>query len=193
MSKIPELLDLLQEECAEVIQNVSKVRRFGLSNEYLNGEGTQQDALVKEIADMLLLVDLLEAHGLFDGYDLNDLKIGDFVNLERCMSANGRFDGHIVQGHVDITAICKNVINQNGSWEFEFEYPKNKNYLTVEKGSVTVNGVSLTVVKSEANSFSVCIIPFTFEHTNFKNIKPESLVNIEFDVIGKYIRKIMSQ
>jgi riboflavin synthase len=123
--------------------------------------------------------------------NLGELKIGDQVNLERCMPANGRFDGHIVQGHVDTTATCKNVNDLKGSWEFEFEHEASKQNITVEKGSITINGVSLTVVKSTNNSFSVHIIPYTFEHTNFKNIKPGTKVNLEFDIVGKYVSKLM--
>jgi riboflavin synthase len=123
--------------------------------------------------------------------NLGELKIGDQVNLERCMPANGRFDGHIVQGHVDTTATCTKVTDLKGSWEFEFEHALSKQNITVEKGSITINGVSLTVVKSTNSSFSVHIIPYTFEHTNFKNIKPGSKVNLEFDIVGKYVSKLM--
>lgn len=123
--------------------------------------------------------------------NLGELEIGDYVNLERCMPANGRFDGHIVQGHVDTTAVCKNVNDLKGSWEFEFEHEASKQNITVEKGSITINGVSLTVAKSTNNSFSVHIIPYTFEHTNFKNIKPGTKVNLEFDIVGKYVSKLM--
>lgn len=123
--------------------------------------------------------------------NLGELKVGDHVNLERCMPANGRFDGHIVQGHVDTTAVYKSVNDLKGSWEFEFEHEISKQNITVEKGSITINGVSLTVVKSTNNSFSVHIIPYTFEHTNFKNIKPGTKVNLEFDIVGKYVSKLM--
>lgn len=123
--------------------------------------------------------------------NLGELKAGDVVNLERCMPANGRFDGHIVQGHVDTTATCSKVTDLKGSWEFEFEHAVSKQNITVEKGSITINGVSLTVVKSTNNSFSVHIIPYTFEHTNFKNIKPGTKVNLEFDIVGKYVSKLM--
>jgi len=124
--------------------------------------------------------------------NLGQLKTGDLVNLERCMPANGRFDGHIVQGHVDTVAICKNMIDLDGSWEFVFEHEQNKNNITVEKGSITINGVSLTVVKSSDKNFSVHIIPYTFEHTNFKNFKIGSIVNLEFDIIGKYVAKLIN-
>jgi riboflavin synthase len=125
--------------------------------------------------------------------NLGNLKTGNLVNLERCMPANGRFDGHIVQGHVDTTAVCVNIIEQNGSWEFEFEHPDKPEYLTVEKGSITINGVSLTVVKSERTRFSVHIIPYTYEHTNFKNLKINDTVNLEFDIVGKYISKLLKR
>lgn len=125
--------------------------------------------------------------------NLGALGLGDMVNLERCMPANGRFDGHIVQGHIDTTAKCIEINNLNGSWIFVFEYEKNKNNITVEKGSVTINGVSLTVVNSEENIFSVCIIPFTFEHTNFNKIQLGSIVNLEFDIIGKYLKKLLNK
>jgi riboflavin synthase len=123
--------------------------------------------------------------------NLGDLKIDDAINLERCMLMNGRLDGHIVQGHVDCKAICKNIIDKNGSWKFYFEYDENPKHITVEKGSVCVNGVSLTVVGSKINSFSVAIIPYTFENTNFKNLKTGDAVNIEFDIIGKYVARMM--
>ena len=123
--------------------------------------------------------------------NLITLKIGDSINLERSMKLGDRVDGHIVQGHVDQTAVCKNILEANGSWTFTFEYDASLNNITVEKGSVCINGVSLTVVNSKINSFSVCIIPYTFENTNFKNIESGSIVNIEFDILGKYIGKLM--
>ena len=122
---------------------------------------------------------------------LGKLKIHDRVNLERSMLMNGRLDGHIVQGHVDQTATCKDIENKNESWLFTFGYEPVKNNITVEKGSICVNGVSLTVVNSQKNYFSVAIIPYTFENTNFKFFKTGDLVNLEFDVIGKYVARIM--
>jgi riboflavin synthase len=123
--------------------------------------------------------------------NLGELHVGDIVNLERCLKVGDRLDGHIVQGHVDQTAICSSVTETNGSWTFTFEYDASKNNVTVEKGSVCVNGVSLTVVNSKDHSFSVCIIPYTFEHTNFKTIQQGSIVNIEFDILGKYISRLL--
>ncbi len=126
--------------------------------------------------------------------NLGLLKVGDKVNLERSMQLNARLDGHIVQGHVDQTALCKNVRESEGSWYFTFEYePVKDDYITVEKGSVSVNGVSLTVVNSKERSFEVAIIPYTYEVTNFHQIKPGTAVNLEFDIIGKYISKILKQ
>ena len=119
------------------------------------------------------------------------IKVGDSINLERCIKFGDRLDGHLVQGHVDQTAICKNVEETNGSRMFTFEYDASQNNITVEKGSVCVNGISLTVVNSKHNSFSVCIIPYTFENTNFKNIHSGTAVNIEFDILGKYISKLI--
>ncbi len=125
--------------------------------------------------------------------NLSDWSVGTHVNLERCMSANGRFDGHIVQGHVDTTAKCTTVEERNGSWNFFFQYEPASGHITVEKGSITINGVSLTVVHSEETSFSVSIIPYTYEHTNFKDIIPGSRVNLEFDIVGKYAARLLSK
>jgi len=125
--------------------------------------------------------------------NLGDLKAGDFVNLERCMQMNGRLDGHIVQGHVDLRGRCISIQDQNGSWKFSFDYDKNSGHLTVSKGSITINGVSLTVVDSSTGTFSVAIIPFTFEHSNFKYLKIGDHVNLEFDIIGKYVQAYLNQ
>jgi len=130
--------------------------------------------------------------------NLGQLKIGSKVNLERSMLMNGRLDGHIVQGHVDQTAECVSIKEEDGSWFFTFKHQvkpemKKKGYVTVEKGSVTVNGVSLTVVDSKDDEFSVAIIPYTYEFTNFHQIEVGSFVNIEFDIIGKYISKMLPQ
>ncbi|MBE9467779.1 MAG: riboflavin synthase [Bacteroidetes bacterium] len=125
--------------------------------------------------------------------NLGLLKVGDEVNVERSMKSDGRLDGHIVQGHVDQTAICKKVEEAQGSWYYTFEYDPNIGNITVEKGSVSVNGVSLTVVNSKEKSFQVAIIPFTYEHTNFHDFKEGTVVNLEFDILGKYIAKIIKQ
>ena len=125
-----------------------------------------------------------------DKTNLGLLQIGDYVNIERSLKIGDRLDGHIVQGHVDQIAKCVSSETLDGSWFFTFEYNKKSGNITIEKGSITVNGVSLTVVNSEENRFSVAIIPYTFEHTNFKQIEIGSFVNIEFDMIGKYIAKL---
>lgn len=129
-----------------------------------------------------------------DKTNIGDLNVGDEVNLERCMQMGGRLDGHIVQGHVDKTAICTDLIEEDGSWMFSFQYDKQSpSEVTVEKGSITINGTSLTVVNSKDDGFSVCIIPYTFENTCFKNLKPGHKVNLEFDIIGKYVARMMSK
>jgi len=124
--------------------------------------------------------------------NLADWKVGDLLNLERAMKLGDRLDGHIVQGHVDQTGICKSIEKANGSWYFTFEYDSNFNNITIEKGSITVNGVSLTVVNSKEKEFSVAIIPYTFEHTNFKNVQIGTTINLEFDVVGKYVARLYS-
>ena len=126
-----------------------------------------------------------------DKTNLGTWEVGTKVNLERCMQMNGRLDGHIVQGHVDTTATCISIENQEGSWKFTFQYETEQ--VTVEKGSITVNGVRLTVVDSKPNQFSVCIIPFTYEHTNFHQLEVGSKINLEFDIIGKYVAKLMGK
>ena len=123
--------------------------------------------------------------------NLSFLKENDLVNLERCLKLGDRLDGHLVQGHVDQVGICKKIIEENGSWYFSFEYKKSEN-ITIEKGSIAINGVSLTVVNSKRNAFSVAIIPYTYNHTNFKNLNIEDEVNLEFDMVGKYISKLVN-
>lgn len=125
-----------------------------------------------------------------DKTNLSEWTEGRHVNLERCMQMNGRLDGHIVQGHVDQTAKCIGKVDQDGSWLFTFKY-EDKSHQTVEKGSITVNGTSLTVVNSKPDEFSVAIIPYTYEHTSFKEIEVGSKVNLEFDIIGKYVARLM--
>jgi len=141
---------------------------------------TNQDYIVTAIKETL------------EKTNLNTLAVGDEVNLERAMTLGERLDGHIVQGHVDQTAICTAIENASGSWVFTFEYNPKLNNVTIEKGSITINGVSLTVVNSKKNAFSVAIIPYTYEHTNFKHLKPGTVVNLEFDVIGKYVARLMN-
>ena len=126
-----------------------------------------------------------------DKSNLGDLKVNSIVNLERAMKSNARLDGHYVQGHVDQIAKCLSVKETDGSWYYEFEYDNTLNNITIEKGSIAVNGVSLTVIDSKLNGFSVAVIPYTYNNTNFKKIQRGDNVNIEFDMIGKYISKLM--
>lgn len=149
--------------------------------------------VVKLDADTYVVTAMKET---LDRSNLGLLELGDEVNVERSMIMNGRLDGHIVQGHVDETAICAEVKDANGSWIYTFEYPFDKDmatkgYLTVDKGSVTVNGISLTVCNPTDNTFEVNIIPYTYESTNFHNIHKGSVVNIEFDILGKYLARMM--
>lgn len=123
--------------------------------------------------------------------NLGQLQLGDQVNLERCTQVGGRLDGHIVQGHVDQVGTCVDVVSENGSWVFTFSYDASTGNVTVEKGSVTVNGISLTVVDSREDHFSIAVIPYTFEHTNLGRIKPGDTVNLEFDIVGKYVARLM--
>ncbi|MCS6821376.1 MAG: riboflavin synthase [Microscillaceae bacterium] len=123
--------------------------------------------------------------------NLSTWKIGSLINLERSVPANGRFDGHIVQGHTDQIGTCIERIDRNGSWIFTFQYNPQLGNITVEKGSIAVNGVSLTVVNSQIDRFSVAIIPYTFEHTNFQQINIGDIVNLEFDIIGKYVQRLL--
>ncbi|WP_196889762.1 riboflavin synthase [Aureivirga sp. CE67] len=123
--------------------------------------------------------------------NLEDLEIDAIVNLERAMKLGDRLDGHIVQGHVDQTGECLNIKEEDGSWIFTFSYNPNKNNVTIEKGSITINGTSLTVVNSKDNEFSVAIIPYTYEHTNFHTFKVGTRINLEFDVVGKYVARLL--
>jgi len=125
--------------------------------------------------------------------NLGELGRGSHVNLERCMIANGRFDGHVVQGHVDQVGKVKSIVDQQGSWLIEIEYDPSAGNVTVEKGSIAVNGVSLTCFNSKSNSFTVAIIPYTWEHTNIGQLKAGATVNLEFDIIGKYVKRLLGQ
>ena len=123
--------------------------------------------------------------------NLNHLQPGDSINLERGMKMNAHLDGHIVQGHVDQVATCTHAETKDGSWEYTFTYDSKLMNVTIEKGSITINGVSLTVVNSKLNEFSVAIIPYTYEHTNFKSLQKGDVVNLEFDLIGKYVKRLL--
>ena len=187
-----------------IIENLSEIKE-------INKEGDNLSiSLISEITNELKIDQSLSHNGVcLTVVDINDniykvtaiketilkssiknWRIGDIINIERAMKLGDRLDGHMVQGHVDQTATCTKISEENGSWYFYFEYQKSSN-LTIEKGSISINGVSLTIVESMGNGFSVAIIPYTYENTNFKNIQVGDLVNIEFDMIGKYIHKII--
>ncbi len=187
-----------------IIENLSEIKE-------INKEGDNLSiSLISKITNELKIDQSLSHNGVcLTVVDINDniykvtaiketilkssiknWRIGDIINIERAMKLGDRLDGHMVQGHVDQTATCTKISEENGSWYFYFEYQKSSN-LTIEKGSISINGVSLTIVKSMDNGFSVAIIPYTYENTNFKNIQVGDLVNIEFDMIGKYIHKII--
>jgi len=146
---------------------------------------------VVAVADGLHTVTAIEE--TLNKSNIGRLKVGDLVNLERCMQMNARLDGHIVQGHVDQTAVCTGYNELDGSWEYTFTYDATKGNVTVEKGSICINGISLTVVNSQDNSFSVAIIPYTYEHTNLQHVREGSVVNLEFDIIGKYVARLMQR
>ncbi|BDX37468.1 riboflavin synthase subunit alpha [Tenuifilaceae bacterium CYCD] len=146
--------------------------------------------VVKKTGDNYTVTAIKET---LDKTNLGLLKVGDKVNLERSMKIDSLLDGHLVQGHVDQTAVCTKIEEADGSWYFTFEYDPSKGNITVEKGSVSVNGVSLTVVNSKEKSFQVAIIPYTYEHTNFHQFKVGTVVNLEFDIVGKYITKMLKQ
>ena len=186
-----------------IIESIAKVE--DIKNDKGNLQITYKSSIAKELkVDQSVCHDgacltIIETNGNHYTVDaiaetisrtnLADLKIGDGVNIERSMAVNSRFDGHIVQGHIDEVGVCKSITENGGSWVFEFEH-SGKN-ITVEKGSITVNGVSLTIVKSEETLLSVAIIPYTFNNTNFCELKVGSKVNLEFDILGKYISKLI--
>lgn len=173
--------------------NINFIMASAITNELKIDQSVAHDGVCLTVvaieADTYTVTAIKET---LDKTNLSQWKEGGEVNLERAMKLGDRLDGHIVQGHVDQTGICKSVESANGSWYFTFEYESGLNNITIEKGSITVNGVSLTVVNSKNNEFSVAIIPYTYEHTNFKNIKQGTVVNLEFDVIGKYVARLNS-
>ena len=186
-----------------IIESIAKVE--DIKNDKGNLQITYKSSIAKELkVDQSVCHDgacltIIETNGNHYTVDaiaetisrtnLADLKIGDGVNIERSMAVNSRFDGHIVQGHIDEVGVCKSISENGGSWVFEFEH-SGKN-ITVEKGSITVNGVSLTIVKSQETLLSVAIIPYTYNNTNFCELKVGSKVNLEFDILGKYISKLI--
>jgi riboflavin synthase len=144
---------------------------------------------VEEVKDNLHRVTAIEE--TLEKTNLGTWQPGDLVNLERCMVMNGRLDGHIVQGHVDATAACLQRTDKDGSWQYRFEFPKKFSHLVIEKGSISLNGISLTIFNVKKSKFDIAVIPYTYEHTNIQSVVPGSLVNIEFDLIGKYVTRFL--
>ncbi len=187
----------------EALGKVERVEQKGSNRDFLISSRISAELRVDESVNhdgVCLTVTKLEPGGYWvtavretlDRSTLGSLKVGSEVNLERSMPSNGRFDGHIVQGHVDAMAVVKQVRDEHGSWRFTFRHDPGPGALTVEKGSVCVNGVSLTCFECKKDSFDVAIIPHTFEETGFHTLKPGDQVNIEFDILGKYIQRILS-
>ena len=186
------------EEIAEVIaiernkSNVNFTLRANMANALKVDQSLAHNGCCLTVVDQNEIEYKVTAiQETLDRTNLTDWSVGSRVNIERCMKADGRFDGHIVQGHVDCVATCEQILDLDGSWKYTFSY--SADHETVEKGSITVNGTSLTVVDSLEGSFSVCIIPYTYEHTNFNELCVGTLVNIEFDFFGKYIQKYMKK
>lgn len=187
-----------------IIEQVGKIKKLtseskNLHIEVLSGLASELkiDQSVSHNGVCLTVVDINEESYVVTAIDetlqktnLSNLKEGGWVNLERAMKLGDRLDGHIVQGHVDQTGVCKSIEEVDGSWVFTFTYEGNKHNVTIEKGSITINGVSLTVVNSKENEFSVAIIPYTYNNTNFKALEKGSIVNLEFDVVGKYVKRL---
>lgn len=187
-----------------IIEQVGKIKKLTSESKNLHIEVLSDlaselkiDQSVSHNGVCLTVVDINEESYVVTAIDetlqktnLSNLKEGDWVNLERAMKLGDRLDGHIVQGHVDQTGVCKSIEEVDGSWVFTFTYEGNKHNVTIEKGSITINGVSLTVVNSKENEFSVAIIPYTYNNTNFKALEKGSIVNLEFDVVGKYIKRL---
>lgn len=193
------------EEAAEVValreegSNLHITMRCSFTNELTIDQSVAHNGVCLTVVDFPSdnTYTVTAIRETLDRSNLGDLKVGDLVNLERSMRIDGRLDGHIVQGHVDQTATCVELTENNGSWEYRFEYSvapemARRGYVTVDKGSVTVNGVSLTVCEPTLDSFKVCIIPYTHDNTNFCRIQPGTKVNIEFDILGKYLARIAS-
>ena len=187
-----------------IIESLGKIKSLSKEGENLHIEVASElapmlkiDQSVSHNGVCLTVVSLTETSYVvtaiketLDKTNIGQLEVGAVVNLERAMKLGDRLDGHIVQGHVDQTAVCQEIKEQNGSWVFTFTYDSSLNNITIEKGSVTVNGVSLTVVDSRPNTFNVAIIPYTYQHTNFNTFVKNTMVNLEFDVIGKYVKRI---
>lgn len=187
IEKIGEIVDLKKDK-----ENLHITVKSNISSELKIDQSLSHDGICLTVIDLNNGTHTVTAiKETIDKSNIGQLKINDTVNLERAMQLNARLDGHIVQGHVDQVGKCTDIKEVEGSWVFTFTYDNKLNNLTIEKGSITVNGVSLTVIDSKRNSFGVAIIPFTYENTNFHKIKVNDYVNLEFDVIGKYVAKLL--
>ncbi|HEY9047696.1 MAG TPA: riboflavin synthase [Ohtaekwangia sp.] len=187
------------ETVAEVVaiqdEGTNRLFKFtsALSNEFKVDQSVSHDGVCLTVVKLEDRVHWVVAvQETLQKSNLGKLKVGSKVNIERCMLNNGRFDGHIVQGHVDQTGIVTSVKEVGGSWLFDFEYDPSAGNVTVEKGSIAVNGVSLTCFNSTANTFTIAIIPYTYEHTGFNQLKAGDVVNLEFDIIGKYVKRLLN-
>ena len=200
--KFPLILDAMFTGIIEEIGLVTEIRQDGgnvhftiqskLSDELKIDQSVAHNGCCLTVVEMKPGTHTVTAiHETLQKTNLGSWKLGSKINLERCMSFNGRLDGHIVQGHVDGLARCIEITDEDGSWRYRFEYKSE--FVTVEKGSVTINGTSLTVVDSADQSFAVCIIPYTYEHTNFHTLVVGAEVNLEFDIIGKYVARLMNR
>lgn len=187
IEKIGEIVDLKKDK-----ENLHITVKSNISSELKIDQSLSHDGICLTVIDLNNGTHTVTAiKETIDKSNIGQLKINDTINLERAMQLNARLDGHIVQGHVDQVGKCTDIKEAEGSWVFTFTYDNKLNNLTIEKGSITVNGVSLTVIDSKRNSFGVAIIPFTYENTNFHKIKVNDYVNLEFDVIGKYVAKLL--
>ena len=187
IEKIGEIVDLKKDK-----ENLHITVKSNISSELKIDQSLSHDGICLTVIDLNNGTHTVTAiKETIDKSNIGQLKINDTVNLERAMQLNARLDGHIVQGHVDQVGKCTDIKEVEGSWVFTFTYNNKLNNLTIEKGSITINGVSLTVIDSKRNSFGVAIIPFTYENTNFHKIKVNDYVNLEFDVIGKYVAKLL--
>ena len=200
--KFPLILDAMFTGIIEEIGVLTEIRQDGgnvhftieskLSDELKIDQSVAHNGCCLTVVEMKPGTHTVTAiHETLQKTNLGSWKLGSKINLERCMSFNGRLDGHIVQGHVDGLARCIEITDEDGSWRYRFEYKSE--FVTVEKGSVTINGTSLTVVDSADQSFAVCIIPYTYEHTNFHTLVVGAEVNLEFDIIGKYVARLMNR
>ena len=181
-----EIIEIIESGSGRIFRVASPI-----SNELKVDQSLSHDGVCLTVESLMDGIHQVTAiHETLRKSNLGNWKTGHLVNLERCLSINGRLDGHIVQGHVDCTALCLERRESSGSWEFRFEFPEKFNALVIEKGSISLNGISLTIFNVGKKNFDVAIIPYTYEHTNIQALVPGNLVNLEFDIIGKYVQRM---